>query len=389
LTRKKRRKRKPPSASGDQPAEDQGENQVENQGEPPSGEGQEDAPEDVKVTGWMETDVEPRRKRFPDPRRIDEPLRIAMTAEASAEMVAHAKESLDAEVCGVLVGELCEDDQGIWVSVRAAIRGTSTKQGGAHVTYTQETWDKVYEEKDRDYPKLNIVGWYHSHPGFGVAFSDMDQFIQENFFPGTGQFALVLDPLAGDEAICANGPDGIEHVSRFWVDGRERTCRIPPPERSRAKGKAGASGEAGEAASDVADRLKAVEDRLQQVLQATDQDRLVRHRVHLIVGMLLALAIVLWISFMVYDRVYPSHTPPKQVTWSKLPVMIGDKVALVGVQVVSWELPPELHAKFIEAVIEQIQAAEKAQQEVQEKAEKQEKAGRAKSSGQKAKPKPP
>ncbi len=83
-------------------------------------------------------------------------------------MVSHAKESLEAEVCGVLVGELYQDQQGIWVSVEAAIRGASAKQGGAHVTYTQETWDKIYEVKDRDYPKLKILGWYHSHPGFGV-----------------------------------------------------------------------------------------------------------------------------------------------------------------------------------------------------------------------------
>ena len=110
-----------------------------------------------------------------------------MTGEASAEIVSHAKDSLDAEVCGVLVGRTCADDRGAWLWVKAAIRGDSARQGGAHVTYTQETWQKIHEAKDRQYADLAILGWYHSHPGFGVEFSAMDTFIQENFFAGPGR----------------------------------------------------------------------------------------------------------------------------------------------------------------------------------------------------------
>ncbi len=41
------------------------------------------------------------------------------------------------------------------------------------------------EEK---HSSLSIVGWYHSHPGFGVEFSDMDMFIQKNFFSSAGRW---------------------------------------------------------------------------------------------------------------------------------------------------------------------------------------------------------
>ena len=374
MRRKKRKQGKSPQAPD-------GPGRTEEQATQTSAKDGADAPDGVKVSDWVESDLEATRKSFPDPRQIDEPIRIALTARASAEMVSHAKESLEVEVCGVLVGELCQDQQGIWVRVEAAIRGTSAKQGGAHVTYTQETWDKIHEVKDRDYPRLKIVGWYHSHPGFGVEFSDMDTFIQRNFFAGRAQFALVLDPVGGDQAICANAPDGLRHVSRLWVDGRECACRVPQTEKAQ-------SGDAArEASGEVAQRLKAVEERLQHVLQAGDEERIARHNLRLTVGMFLAMAIVLWISFMIYDRTFPSYTPPEEITWSKVPVKLSDgKVALVGVRVFSWELPPELHEAFVQGVIKQLQ--EEAEELQKEQKKKEETSEKAKQEPQKAKQKP-
>lgn len=360
MRRKNRKKGKSPAASD-------ATGQAEKQAAQTPPEDRTGAPDEVKVSGWVEGDVKATPKAFPDPRQIDEPVRVAMTAEASAEMVSHAKESLEAEVCGVLVGELCEDQQGIWVSVKAAIRGTSAKQGGAHVTYTQETWDKIYEIKDRDYPKLKIVGWYHSHPGFGVELSEMDRFIQKNFFSGPAQLALVLDPISGDQAVGANAPEGFRHVSRFWVNGRECSCRLPQSEKAET------DDAAERATGTVAQRLRAVEERLQQVLQATDEERNTRHNVRMTVGMLLGLAIVLWISFMIYDRFFPSL--PKSTEWGDaLPVMIGDEPALLGVRVVRWKVPARLHHKYraeIQAdIIKQLEEAAKKLEEEQKKKEK-------------------
>ena len=44
---------------------------------------------------------------------------------------------------------------------------------------------------------LKIVGWYHTHPGFGVEFSEMDLFIQQNFFGGPAQIAPRNGGAAG------------------------------------------------------------------------------------------------------------------------------------------------------------------------------------------------
>ncbi len=67
------------------------------------------------------------------------------------------------------------------------------------MTFTQDTWAHIYQTKDAKYPDHRIVGWYHSHPGFGVFLSDHDTFIHKNFFSSPLQVAWVYDPHSDEE----------------------------------------------------------------------------------------------------------------------------------------------------------------------------------------------
>ena len=136
---------------------------------------------------------------FPGPGGVKVPLRVAMTKDAYADITSHAAGSVDAEICGVLAGTQCEDDDGPFLKVSAAVRGEAARKGSTHVTFTHETWDVIHKAMEKDHPKLDIVGWYHSHPGFGVEFSEMDIFIQKNFFKAETQVAFVVDPLGRAE----------------------------------------------------------------------------------------------------------------------------------------------------------------------------------------------
>jgi len=100
---------------------------------------------------------------FPGPRGATALLRVALERAPYAELIAHAKESLEQEICGVLAGTVCEDQEGVFVHVAAVIRGAAAAHGSTHVTFTQETWNHIHQTLDREFPKLQIVGWYHSH----------------------------------------------------------------------------------------------------------------------------------------------------------------------------------------------------------------------------------
>jgi len=129
----------------------------------------------------------------------------------------HARSSVKTEVCGVLIGD---DDNGR-VKVHACIKGMNAGQGGAHVTFTQETWEHIYQTKDREYPDDRIVGWYHSHPAFGIFLSEHDLFIHQNFFSSPLQVAWVYDPVSDEEGCFGWVGGEVERLTRIVADDRE------------------------------------------------------------------------------------------------------------------------------------------------------------------------
>lgn len=112
---------------------------------------------------------------------------------------AHGATSLQNEICGVVVGQIHQDKRGAYLYIAAAIAGEHASHHAAQVTFTSETWTAIHKVMDADYPDLRIVGWYHTHPGFGIFLSGMDLFIHDHFFDLPWQIALVYDPISKDE----------------------------------------------------------------------------------------------------------------------------------------------------------------------------------------------
>jgi proteasome lid subunit RPN8/RPN11 len=122
-------------------------------------------------------------------------VQVEINCQVLRDIRKHARSSMSVEICGVLIGATGDGK----TTVDASIQGEEARQGGSHVTFTQETWTHIYQVKDSQFPDKRIVGWYHSHPGFGVFLSEHDTFIHRNFFSDPSQVAWVYDPQKEEE----------------------------------------------------------------------------------------------------------------------------------------------------------------------------------------------
>lgn len=143
---------------------------------------------------------------------------ILMDEPALRQAQAHALSSLKREVAGVMVGPRPEKqpDGRYLVHVIDTIEAKHTVMHGASVTYTPESWRYLNDTLSERYPEETavMVGWYHTHPGFGIFLSGMDLFIHQNFFTQIWHVAYVLDPVARTSGFfCWDRPK--ERVSRY------------------------------------------------------------------------------------------------------------------------------------------------------------------------------
>lgn len=184
-------------------------------------------------------------KPFPPNHRY----RIFVARRAHDAIWAHARDTLDEqkEVGGVLVGQVYKDEQGPYLEIVAAIVGEHTRNEGTQVTFTHETWDQVNKVKDKEYPKQRIVGWYHTHPRFGIFLSDMDLFIQKNFFSEPWQTAFVLDPVQQTEGFFIWSRGDPKLIDEYWIEQerRDRSSARIPHDSGASESEAGESTPAG------------------------------------------------------------------------------------------------------------------------------------------------
>jgi proteasome lid subunit RPN8/RPN11 len=145
-------------------------------------------------------DAQPRE--LPNVRGLRRPgFQTVIKQSVRNEIHRHGVSVENTEICGVLVGNVYRDDKGPFLYIESSVRGEHASNESCNVTFTAETWNHIQQVMDREYPDRRILGWYHTHPGFGIFLSDMDLFIHRNFFNLPWQVAIVYDPQSGQEGL--------------------------------------------------------------------------------------------------------------------------------------------------------------------------------------------
>ena len=140
-----------------------------------------------------------RLTRVSGPR--DPGFAVVIQRSALEAIHAHGQSDTGVEVCGVLVGEVCRDRVSTYLLISAHVEGDKATSKETQVTFTAETWNVIQAAMEKKHVGKKVVGWYHTHPGFGVFLSGMDLFIQDNFFNLPWQVAWVYDPMDGTDGV--------------------------------------------------------------------------------------------------------------------------------------------------------------------------------------------
>ncbi|KAI0105950.1 Mov34-domain-containing protein [Daldinia grandis] len=124
---------------------------------------------------------------------IDNSETVYISSLALLKMLRHGRAGVPMEVMGLMLGEFVDDFTVRVVDVFAM------PQSGTGVSV--EAVDPVFQQKMMDMltqtgrPE-SVVGWYHSHPGFGCWLSSVDINTQQSFEQLTPRaVAVVVDPI--------------------------------------------------------------------------------------------------------------------------------------------------------------------------------------------------
>lgn len=129
----------------------------------------------------------------------DDELLIFVDLDVMRDMEAHALSNTNVELGGVMLGRQSVDDQGRpFVTITDSLRAEHYEATKGSFKFTHETWSQISRQREEFRPDLEMVGWYHTHPGWSVFLSGMDLFICNNFFNRPLDVALVIDPCKQD-----------------------------------------------------------------------------------------------------------------------------------------------------------------------------------------------
>lgn len=124
---------------------------------------------------------------------VDTAEQIYISSLALLKMLKHGRAGVPLEVMGLMLGEFVDD-----YTVRV-IDVFAMPQSGTGVSV--EAVDPVFQTKMLDMLKMTgrhemVVGWYHSHPGFGCWLSGVDMNTQLSFERlNQRAVAVVIDPI--------------------------------------------------------------------------------------------------------------------------------------------------------------------------------------------------
>lgn len=149
----------------------------------------------------------------------DAPCPLYVDEEALRDAIRFGGTRRSVEVGGLLVGGHYTDGEREYVRVEDFLEARhldsrATSARFTHATF-EDAWRRIGGSGPRAHPRL-VVGWFHTHPGFGAFLSQQDRFVHRRFFDLPFLVALVVDPVR-EEMLFFRWRDGEIKSTGFYL----------------------------------------------------------------------------------------------------------------------------------------------------------------------------
>lgn len=167
----------------------------------------------VKVAEKIAFDQVLPQNILPIGERVEEDKNIYISQETYKKIREFTKDKTVNESGGMLIGTVIEEFGKTNIVIHGFVEAKYSEGTPTTLKFTHKTWEYVHGEIDKKYENVQIVGWIHTHPDFGIFLSEYDKFIQKNFFKEDYQIAYVVDP--------------IQHIEGFyfWINEKIEKCK--------------------------------------------------------------------------------------------------------------------------------------------------------------------
>lgn len=165
--------------------------------------------------------IKPKTEKSRLPSKVDREypktlLVVFISQDILQRIREYASSDTSYELGGVLVGRIARASRRWFVEIRDFIPASKGVSRRASFEFTNEAQAQIHDELTTRFPDQKVVGWFHTHPGYGVFLSSADQFIDEHYFNDKHHIAMVLDPTKED----------VEAGVFVWTPEKQR-LRVP------------------------------------------------------------------------------------------------------------------------------------------------------------------
>lgn len=147
----------------------------------------------ISPHSWLSEDM---KRSYADRISGNNFFELYVSKVALQKMINHSKRlgREEKEAMGFMLGDICRHEAHHFVMVRDIVTGDLLSSEDS-VRFDHANLQQLFRELDTSGFDYVIVGWYHSHPGFGCFMSKTDMKTQSALFSERFHSAIVIDPL--------------------------------------------------------------------------------------------------------------------------------------------------------------------------------------------------